>query len=306
MSAVSKFGFMSNEVYSRGCDGVSPSYVNNNFLRRDGTTPCTGSTDMTGNTLTNVSDPVHEQDIATKHYTDNNFLRRDGTNECTGSIDMAGNTLTNVSDPVNEQDVATKHYADNTFLQKDGTGVCSGSIDMSGNAITHVSDPTNDQDVATKNYIDSITFDKVYLKAKTHNSSTTVEMLNAGEHSHVNWAVFKYIIGDTQYFDSSTGVFTAPFAGIYHVNLLARVQGDSLESTLNNTYFSVNDDTNYAGHVNTAYAMYSSINPMVWHTFQFSGLLKLNVEDTVRLKSSYGRGVFTFHSSAAMTITRFS
>ena len=299
---ISKFGFAydkgSREIY----DGVSQSYVNNNFLRRDGTTSCTGSLDMTGNTLTNVSDPVNEHDVATKNYVDNNFLHADDT----GAIDMGGNAITNISNPINEQDAVTKNYADNNFLHRDGTSVCSGSIDMGGNAITHVSDPTNDQDAATKKYVDSITFDKVYLKAMVSVNDNESQTLNVGEHSHVNWNIFKSIHGDSSYFDCSTGIFTAPFAGIYHVSLLARLKGDELTSALTNTYFSVNNDTNYADHVNTVYSMYSSFNSMEWHTFHFSGFLNLNTGDTVRLKTGYGRGVFTFHSSAAITITRFS
>ena len=305
---ISKFGFAYDKVNRERYDGVSQSYVNNNFLRRDGTTSCAGSINMSGNTLINVSDPVNEHDVATKNYADNNFLRRDGTNECTGSIHMTGNTLTNVSDPVNEQDVATKHYADNNFLRTDGTGVCTGAIDMGGNALTNVSNPTNEQDVATKNYVDSITFDKVYLKAMVGGGGTpsTIQTLNVGENTHVDWTVFKSITGDYRNFNDSTGVFTAPFAGIYAVSLIARVQGDAADSKLTNTYFSVNNNTNYTEEVNIVYVMYSAINPMEWHTFHFSGFLQLNVGDTVRLKSSYGRGVFTIHSSAVMTITRFS
>ena len=46
------------------------SYINNNFLRRDGTNNATGSIDMTGNTFTKVSEPVHAQDAATRNYVD--------------------------------------------------------------------------------------------------------------------------------------------------------------------------------------------------------------------------------------------
>ena len=62
---VDKFGLMP-EFGVTNVDGVSVSYVNNNFLRRDGTNTATGSINMVGNTLTNVSDPVNAQDAATK------------------------------------------------------------------------------------------------------------------------------------------------------------------------------------------------------------------------------------------------
>ena len=66
---VDKFGRMS-DTKTRDI-GVSLTYINNNYVRSDGSTPVTGSIDMKGNTLTNVSDPVNPQDVATKEYADN-------------------------------------------------------------------------------------------------------------------------------------------------------------------------------------------------------------------------------------------
>ena len=51
--------------------GVSLNYFNNNYIRYDGSTPVSGSIDMNGNTLYNVSDPLNPQDETTKEYTDN-------------------------------------------------------------------------------------------------------------------------------------------------------------------------------------------------------------------------------------------
>ena len=61
---VDKFGRMS-DAKTRDT-GVSLTYINNNYIRSDGTTPVYGSIDMRGNTLYNVSDPVNPQDVATK------------------------------------------------------------------------------------------------------------------------------------------------------------------------------------------------------------------------------------------------
>ena len=44
---------------------VSLTYINNNYIRRDGGTPVSSSIDMRGNTLYNVSHPVNPQDAAT-------------------------------------------------------------------------------------------------------------------------------------------------------------------------------------------------------------------------------------------------
>ena len=66
---VDKFGRMS-DAKTRDTV-VLLTYINNNYIGSDGGTPVTGSIDMRGNTLNNVSDPVNPQDVATKEYTDN-------------------------------------------------------------------------------------------------------------------------------------------------------------------------------------------------------------------------------------------
>ena len=50
--------------------GVSLTYINYNHIRSDGGTPVSGSIDVGGNTLYNVSEPVNPQDVATKEYAD--------------------------------------------------------------------------------------------------------------------------------------------------------------------------------------------------------------------------------------------
>ena len=66
---VDKFGRMSDTKTKD--TGVSLTYINNNYIRSDGTTPVSGSINMNGNTLYNVPDPVNPQDVATKEYADN-------------------------------------------------------------------------------------------------------------------------------------------------------------------------------------------------------------------------------------------
>ena len=102
---VDKFG-RSGKSNSVITEGVSLSYIGNNFLRRDGTNTAIGSINMTGNTLTNVSNPVNAQDIATKNYADTKM------STITGDIKMTDNRITGLSDPVDNQDAATKLYVD--------------------------------------------------------------------------------------------------------------------------------------------------------------------------------------------------
>ena len=96
---VDKFGRMSDTKTKD--TGVSLTYINNNYVRSDGSNPVTGSIDMRGNTLYNVSDPVNPQDVATKEYADKVgggdtaiYKTQYGTYGSRGNIDMRGYTLT--------------------------------------------------------------------------------------------------------------------------------------------------------------------------------------------------------------------
>ena len=157
---VDKFGRMSDAgaVYT---EGVSLRYINNNFLRRDGTNTAIGSINMTGNTLTNVSNPVNAQDIATKNYVEQNTILRNGTQTMIGNLNMGNYSINNLQNPENDQDAVSKAYADAvakayavTRLFRGG-GTMTGDIKMTDNRITGLSDPVGNQDAATKLYVDN-------------------------------------------------------------------------------------------------------------------------------------------------------
>ena len=112
---VDKFGRMS-DTKTRDT-GVSLTYINNNYIRTDGTTPVSGSIDMRGNTLYNVSDPVNPQDVATKEYADHvrggsPFFKENGNYQATHTINMAHKKLVNLRAPSEPFDAATKDYVD--------------------------------------------------------------------------------------------------------------------------------------------------------------------------------------------------
>ena len=140
---VDKFGRMS-DVKTRDT-GVSLTYINNNYIRSDGSTPVSGSINMNGNTLYNVSDPVNPQDVATKEYADKVggsevaiIKTRYGSYVALGNIDMRGYTLTNVLDPADAQNVPTKQYVDGAnkaFIFGDGRYMAVGDVSMGGQAI---------------------------------------------------------------------------------------------------------------------------------------------------------------------------
>ena len=161
---VDKFGRMSE---SKTKDtGVSLTYINNNYIRSDGSNPVTGSIDMRGNTLYNVSDPVNPQDVATKKYADKVgggdtaiIKKQYGTYGSKGNIDMRGYTLMNVLDPADAQDVATKRYVDaanKPFVFDNNKYLAVGKVSMGGKRLENVGTPLENFQATNKFYVDTL------------------------------------------------------------------------------------------------------------------------------------------------------
>ena len=169
---VDKFGRMS-DTKTRDT-GVSLTYINNNYIRSDGTTPVSGSINMNGNTLYNVPDPVNPQDVATKEYADNvrggGWINRkqDGTYAIKRDLDIDGKKLKIIPPPVDDADAVNKIYADTLsdetkryvisvtpFINQQNQYVTTNNINMRDFTLQNVGEPTNDKDVATKGYVDN-------------------------------------------------------------------------------------------------------------------------------------------------------
>ena len=161
---VDKFGRMSDAKTKD--TGVSLTYINNNYIRSDGGTPVSGSIDMRGNTLYNVSDPVNPQDVATKKYADEVgggdtaiIKTRYGTYGSKGNIDMRGYTLMNVLDPADAQDVATKKYVDaanRAFIFDNDKYLAVGEVSMGGRRLNNVAMPMENHQATNKIYVDAL------------------------------------------------------------------------------------------------------------------------------------------------------
>ena len=136
--------------------GVSHTYINNNYIRSDGSTPVSGSINMTGNTLYNVPDPVNPQDVATKEYANTTnkpfFFLFEGKYLAVGDLSMGGRRLNNVGMPIENHQASNKFYIDTVVetasasvkaLRKiqDGNFASTGDIDMNGNSITGLPNP---------------------------------------------------------------------------------------------------------------------------------------------------------------------
>ena len=164
---VDKFGRMS-DAKTRDT-GVSLTYINNNYIRSDGSTPVSGSIDMKGNTLYNVTDPVNPQDVATKEYADTTnkaFVLYAGKYLAIGDLSMGGRRLNNVGMPIENHQASNKFYVDTVVetatagdkaLRKirDGIFASTSNIDMGGNSITGLLNPIDRDAAANKNYVDN-------------------------------------------------------------------------------------------------------------------------------------------------------
>ena len=163
---VDKFGRMSDTKTKD--TGVSLTYINNNYVRSDGGTPLSGSLDMRGNTIYNVSDPVNPQDVVTKVYVDNTkgsgvIGRKIGDSvSIKENLDFMGKQkIKNSADPVDEKDAVTKEYVDTTtvpFLKLEQTKYnTKGDIDMRGlYTVYNVKKPNNDSYIVDKKYVDEM------------------------------------------------------------------------------------------------------------------------------------------------------
>ena len=58
--------------------GINIANLTNSFLRRDGGNTAIGAIDMNSNTITNLSDSLPNQDVATKNNVDRKVVTTDG------------------------------------------------------------------------------------------------------------------------------------------------------------------------------------------------------------------------------------
>ena len=164
---VDKFGRMSDTKTKD--TGVSLTYINNNYVRSDGGTPVSGSIDMRGNTLYNVSDPVNPQDVVTKVYVDNTkgsgvIGRKIGDAvSIKENLDFLGKQkIKNLPEPVDDNDAVNKKYVDemdnlkSAFTLINGGYEARGSLYMRKNKLGGLREPTMNGEAATKKYVDDL------------------------------------------------------------------------------------------------------------------------------------------------------
>ena len=154
--SVDKFGrHSSSHIYTE--PGVSVRYVNNNFLRRDGSNDVVADISLNSNKIANLANPVNDQDASTKIYVDTKVDKSGDT--MSGILNMNNNKITGLADPTNAQDAVSKSYVKsftrNTFLKIDGTNIMEGNLSLNDHKITDLANPTAAQDAVSKRYVDT-------------------------------------------------------------------------------------------------------------------------------------------------------
>ena len=221
---VDKFGRMSDTKTKD--TGVSLTYINNNYIRSDGTTPVSGSIDMRGNTLYNVPNPVNPQDVATKEYTDNIEWGNSaivktqlGAYVAIENIDMRFYTLKNVRNPEDAQDVATKQYADTTnraFIHGEGKYLAAGEISMGGRRLDNVGMPIENHQASNKFYVNTLveavtTGDKALRKIQDGTFASTGEIDMSGNSiTGLPNPVDRYAAANKNYVDNGGAITKLP------------------------------------------------------------------------------------------------
>jgi len=104
---VDKFGRIIRDakrtvVQETTASDLSVTEMNNHFVRRDGSNTVFGSINMMGNTLTNVSNPPSDHDVANKVYVDENAGGDDDKvskagDTMEGDLNMGGNRITGLN-----------------------------------------------------------------------------------------------------------------------------------------------------------------------------------------------------------------
>lgn len=168
-----------------GGGGVSQSYVDTNFMRKDGSSSFTGDVSMNNHKINDLQSPAPgdpDDTAATKGYVDQSiadettsifqtasqtYLSKVSGGSMGGSINMNGSNITGLpSTPsttsaasskayVDNQTTATLQNINNTFLRKDGANPLTGNLNADSFRITNLPTPQDDSDAINTTYADT-------------------------------------------------------------------------------------------------------------------------------------------------------
>ena len=196
--SVDKFG----RFVKKNIIGLTEEEINSKYLRKDGINTATGPLNMNNNRISNVIDPIDNQDAATKHYVDTNGSGFSGDmegNYITGlptvypsyggndsavswrqAIDLIVDSVTNIVDPTDPGNVVNLGYANNNYIRK------NVDIDMEGKRIQNISfTPTNTSDVVSAAYVNQGDIDVRHDAVLRNGTQTMTGNLNM-DGRHIN------------------------------------------------------------------------------------------------------------------------
>lgn len=117
------------------------------------------STSAGAHNITDLADPVNDQDAATKAYVDTTVALitfPTFSDLLLDNNDAGSSSITNLADPTDAQDATTKSYVDTLVNSVSLSGLLSSDNDAGAASIINLADPTDAQDAATKSYVDTL------------------------------------------------------------------------------------------------------------------------------------------------------
>ena len=187
------FRILNLKVPSDADEPATKSYADNNFFRKNGTSPMTGNINMNNNKIEGLKKPTVNGDAANKKYVDDSkvdgsvFLKLDGTRSMTGNLNMNNNQIFNIPTPNGNNQPTPLAYTDLAYLHVDGSNMMTNYLNMNSHKIIHLQTPTNNSDAATKLYVDyKLTFQDRNPYFKKNGSVPMTGSLNMSGHKIIN------------------------------------------------------------------------------------------------------------------------
>ena len=138
-------------------DATTKKYIDNNFIKKDGSNQMTGNLNIGDNQVKNLKAPTAKDGACTKKYVDDNtsnHLKKDGSDKMSGILNMDNNRIESVGPGRHGTADALTHVQLEAFYfdlnTNSGNIEAQNSIDMKNEKIVNLATPAANSDAATK------------------------------------------------------------------------------------------------------------------------------------------------------------